>query len=241
MSRRLWIFCLIAAAAAVVFIRLGFWQVGRLHERRARNAEIAAQRRDAPVSFRSLPADAMLAHYRAATVAGRYDYAHELVLASRTRQGSPGVELLTPVRIAGTDTAVLVDRGWVYSPNGSTVDRVRWREGDSAHVAGYVELYPPDAGVTSSSFGPRIVRRASRSEIAAKVPYPVAPYFLIVMEDSSTADHPARRAAPVLDEGSHFSYAVQWFAFAAIAIGGAAAVVFREREERRGTWKLSNE
>lgn len=241
MSRRLWVFCLIAAAAAAVFIRLGVWQIGRLHERRARNAEIAAQQRDAPVAFGALPADTALAHYRAATLAGRYDYEHELVLATRTRQGSPGVELLTPVRVAGTDTAVLVDRGWVYSPDGSTVDRTRWREGDSARIAGYVELYPADAGVTSSSFGPRIIRRASRSEIAARVPYPVAPYFLIATSKTSKGAHPARRDSLMLGEGPHFSYAVQWFCFAAIAVGGAAAVVFREREERRGTWQVPTE
>lgn len=237
MSRRLWIFCAFAALAAVLFLRLGFWQISRLHERVARNAEIASQQLDAPVRFHSLPSDTALAHYRAARLEGRFDYAHELVLASRSRRGSPGVELLTPVIVAGSDTAVLVNRGWVYSPNGSSVDLARWKEGDSAHVTGYVEVYPPDAGITSSAFGPRVIRRASRSEIGAKIPYPVAPFFLIEQGDTISRDHPVRRDAIVLNEGPHRSYAIQWFSFAVIAIGGAAAVVFREREETRGTWR----
>jgi len=33
----------------------------------------------------------------------------------------------------------------------------------------------------------------------------------------------------VLDEGPHRGYAIQWFAFAAIAIAGAIVVVWRER------------
>jgi surfeit locus 1 family protein len=238
MSRRTWVFCALAIGAAALFVRLGFWQLSRLHERQARNAVITAQRLDAPVAFGALPRDTAAARYRAAHLDGRYDYSHELVLASRTRNGSPGVELLTPVRNAGSDTAVLVDRGWVYSPDGSSVDLARWREGDSAEVAGYVESYMSDAGVTTSAFGPRVVRRISRREIAAKVPYPVAPYYLIVTSDSANREHPARRSEPVLNEGSHRSYAIQWFSFAAIAIGGAAAVVFREREERRGRWKV---
>jgi surfeit locus 1 family protein len=118
------------------------------------------------------------------------------------------------------------------------VDLARWREADSAHVHGYVQTYTPDDGVTTSAFGPRVVRRTSRSEIAAKVPFPVAPYFLIVTSDSAGRDHPARRAVPVLDEGPHRSYAIQWFSCALIALGGAAAVVFREREEKRGRWKV---
>jgi len=238
MSRRTWLFCALALGSAALFIRLGFWQLSRLHERQARNAVIAAQRLDAPVAFGALPRDTAGARYRAAHLDGRYDYAHELVLASRTRNGSPGVELLTPVRSAGSDTVVLVDRGWVYSPDGSSVDLAKWREGDSARVDGYVETYTPDQGVTTSAFGPRVVRRISRREVAAKVPFPVAPYYLIATSDSANRAHPARRSEPVLDEGPHRSYAIQWFSFAAIAIGGAAAVVFREREERRGRWKV---
>jgi surfeit locus 1 family protein len=92
--------------------------------------------------------------------------------------------------------------------------------------------------VTTSSFGPRVVRRASAGEIAAKVPYPVAPYYLIATSDSAGRDHPVRREEPVLDEGPHRGYAIQWFSFALIAIGGAAAVVFREREEKRGQWRV---
>jgi surfeit locus 1 family protein len=228
------LFCAFALVAAGLFLRLGFWQVSRLHERQTRNAGVAAQQRGAPIPFAALPRDTASAHYRPASLAGRYDYQHELVRASRTNNGSPGVELLTPVRIAGRDTAVLVNRGWVYSPDGGTVDLARWREGDSAQVTGYVELYTPDAGTTSSVSGPRIVRRVSRAEIAAKVPYPVAPFYVVAVEspDSSGRHHPVRRVIPPLDDGSHRSYAIQWFSFALIALGGAAAVVAREQRAR---------
>jgi surfeit locus 1 family protein len=226
------LFCAFALAAAALFIRLGLWQVSRLHERQARNAAIGAQLRSAPRPLSSLPRDTGAAHYHPATVTGRFDYDHELVVASRMRQGSPGVELVTPVRVAGSDTAVLVNRGWVYSPNASTVDRTRWREGDSASVTGYVELYGPDAGVTSSAIDPRIVRRVSRSEIAAKVPYPVAPFYLVAIGGTDTSAHPGRRELPALDDGPHRGYAFQWFAFAVIALGGAGAVVARERRGR---------
>jgi surfeit locus 1 family protein len=233
MRRRTLIFCALAVVAAAVFIRLGVWQIARLRERQARNAEVVQQQRGVPIPMRALPGDTGAAHYRAATVAGRYDYEHEVVLTNRTRNGSPGVELLTPVRVTGWDTAVLVDRGWVYSPDGTVVDRARWREADSAEVTGYVELYSRDAGVTSATRDPRIIRRVSAGELAAKIPYPLAPYYLVETGDTVGA-HPARRSLPPLDEGSHRSYAFQWFCFAAIALGGAAAVVSRERSAARG-------
>ena len=229
MSRRTILFLALALAAGALFVRLGFWQLARLHERQARNAVVAGRQRGTALPVRALPRDTAAARYHPATVDGHFDYDHELVLSSRTHQGSPGVELLTPVRMVGTDTAVLVNRGWVYSPNGGTVDRSRWREGDSAHVVGYAELYAPDAGATSSSTDARIVRRVSRQEIASKVPYPVAPFYLVARSDSGSAVHPARRDLPALDDGPHGSYAVQWFCFAAIALGGGAAVWWRER------------
>jgi surfeit locus 1 family protein len=235
MKRRTILFCAFAVAAAALFVRLGFWQIDRLHEKRARNTVIAHQRDGAPLPISSIPRDTAEAHYRTASVAGRFDYEHELVVTSRTRRGAPGVELLTPVRVAGVDTAVLVNRGWVYSPDGGTVDRSRWREGDSAHVTGYVELYAPDAGATASATDPRIVRRVSRSEIAAKIPYPVAPFYLVYLGDTASAGHPSRREVPVLDDGPHATYAFQWFCFAAIALGGAAAVGWRERRAERST------
>jgi surfeit locus 1 family protein len=228
MSLRTTVFCLIAAIAAALFIRLGFWQIGRLHERQAHNAIVAARLRLAPVPFAQLPRDTAAAHYRLASVTGPFDYDHELVLTNRTRRGSPGVDLLTPVRLAGSDTVVLVDRGWVYAPDGSSVSRARWREGDTARVAGYVELYTPDNGGTTLAKDPSIVRHASRREISARLPYPIAPFLVVMVGDTGTASQPARRELPVLDDGPHRSYAVQWFCFAAIALGGAAAVIRRE-------------
>ena len=49
-------------------------------------------------------------------------------MTGRTRSGSPGVHILTPLRIPESDTALLVNRGWVYSPDARTVDLTRWRE-----------------------------------------------------------------------------------------------------------------
>ena len=230
MSRRIVVFCVLAAIAAAVFLRLGFWQLDRLRDRRARNATVEQQQRGRPMPLVALPHDTAQAHYRAASVDGRYDYDHELVLSNRTRRGSPGVDLLTPVIIAGSDTAILVNRGWVYSPDGASVDLQRWHEGDSAHLRGYVELITADTALAISSH-PRVVRHVSRAELDSKIPYRVASFYLIAFGDTTDLAHPARRDLPVLDDGPHRGYALQWFAFALIAIAGAVIVVQRERSQ----------
>lgn len=229
MSRRSIAFCVLALIAAGVFVRLGVWQLARLHEKVRRNTSIAAQQLQPSTELASVPRDTAGAHYRKATVTGRFDYDQEVVLGARTHQGSPGVDLLTPLRITGSDTAILVDRGWVYSPDGASVDRTRWRERDSATITGYIELYASDPSVTRFARDPRLVRRVSRAELGSRIRYPLAPYYLVATGDSADGAHPARRELPALDEGPHRSYALQWFAFAAIALTGAGLVIARER------------
>lgn len=233
MSRRIVVFCMFAVVAAIVFARLGFWQLSRLSERQAHNALVIAHQLESPAPFAGLPADTGQAHYRIASVRGLFDYDHELVLSGRTRRGSPGVEFITPVRVAGSDTAILVNRGWAYSPDAQFVDRARWREGDSAHVTGYAELYSADSGVTSAK-DPHVVRRLNRQDIAAKIPYPVGKFYLVAVGDTADLSHPARRELPALDDGPHRGYAFQWFSFAAISLIGAGIVVRRERRGSEG-------
>ncbi|RMF01440.1 MAG: SURF1 family protein, partial [Chloroflexi bacterium] len=48
-------------------------------------------------------------HRRRVTVTGTFDNAESVILQNRPFQGRAGVELLTPLRISGSKTAVLVD------------------------------------------------------------------------------------------------------------------------------------
>jgi surfeit locus 1 family protein len=225
------VFLGVAIIAAAVCIRLGFWQLHRRTERKARNALIVSRLDSAAVDVTGLPHDTATARFRRVRVTGVPDYEHELIFAARTYKGSPGVNFLTPVRIPGRDTAVIVNRGWVYSPDGSTVDESRWRD-TSLTFTGYVEELP---SVTGSSYAsrPRVIARLSYAAVSKALPYPVAPFYVVALGDSVIApDRLARLTVPPLDEGPHLNYAIQWFAFALIALVGAGVVVKQQREER---------
>jgi surfeit locus 1 family protein len=227
---KLRLFVTLAILAAALFVRLGIWQLHRLDERRARNRLIAAQLEAAPVDVQALPKDTALAHYRRVRVSGERDYDHELVYAARTHDGAPGVDLLTPVRIAGSDTAILVNRGWVYAADGATVDLPNLRDLDST-FEGYVEEFPPGPGAAFST-NPRTIARLSHDIAAKALPYPIAPFYVVlgagrvaITDPASKTRQPTRIGAPDFDEGPHKSYAFQWFSFAVIALVGAGAVV----------------
>jgi surfeit locus 1 family protein len=219
---------LLAFVASALFVRLGFWQLHRRQERRARNALIAGRLDSAVADVSALPRDTAQARYRRVHVRGIPDYEHELIYATRSYRGSPGVYLLTPVRIPGRDTAVLVNRGWVYSPDGSTVELARWREADSSFT-GYAEELPSSGG-RSFANNPRVIARLAYDVVARALPYPVAPVYVVALGDSVIApDRMARLTIPPLDEGPHLNYAFQWFGFAVVALVGAAVVVSQGR------------
>lgn len=237
MPRRIITFVLLAIVFAAGCIRLGFWQLSRLSQRRARNAITAARLSQPIVPLASLTADSA-SWLRRARVSGTPDYDHEVVLAARTYEGSPGVHLLTPVRIAGHDTAFLVNRGWIYSPDGASVDTRRWREPDTTFV-GYADVLPqgnrsPSVGVLRRD--QRIARELDAASIGSLIPYPVSRLYLVATQQDTAipvSQRVVRLSPPPLDEGPHLGYAVQWFSFAAIALIGAAAVAVRDRTARR--------
>lgn len=235
MRRGTILFLVIAALVAAVCVRLGVWQLGRLGERRAANALVRARLDSAVVDVGRLPADTALARYRRATARGTYDFEHEIVLSGRSRAGSPGVNLLTPLRVPGADTAVLVNRGWVYSPSARDVERAQWREGAEAEVTGFVGTYiDPTTGAAVVGGQPRTIRWLDPRTIDSLIPYPVTPYYLVATDTGGAIDSvPARLAPPPLDEGSHLGYAFQWFSFAAIFLGGAGVVAWKQRGGRR--------
>lgn len=222
---------------AVLFVRLGLWQVERLEERRQHNALLRARLAAAPVPVESLRGLPDSLRYRRASLRAPADYAHELLVANRTRNGSPGVWLVTPAAIPGRDTAILVARGWVYAADGSTADRARWREGDSLTVDGYLDVLPPPAATGDSiAARPGTVTRLDRARVSARLGRPVWPLYLLATGDAAeqTADRAARFTLPELNDGPHRSYAIQWFSFAAIAVVGAAMVILSDRRTRRG-------
>jgi surfeit locus 1 family protein len=238
-TRRAIGFVIFAIFVAAGCVRLGFWQLHRLSDRRAANAKLA-QRLAMPAApaFEAMR-DTGLAEDRRATASGTFDWDHELSLAARTHEGSPGANILTPLRVAGTDTAVLVNRGWVYAADAMTVDFDRWREPNAAAVTGYlVEIPRVGRGMISTPSNPRVVRHLEYDSLAKRLPYPIAPFILVVTENRSTGSRsasrdstPARLPMPLLDEGPHLGYAIQWFAFALIGLVGAAVVA---RADRRG-------
>ncbi len=227
------LFGALTVIAAAVCIRLGVWQLNRLTQRRAQNAIVLARGTMPVVSVSSLRSvDTTASHWRRVHIHGVADYAGEVVHATRSQAGSPGVHVLTPVRpLDGGwgDTAVLLLRGFVYSPDGRTFDRDKARESDTLDLDALVLAFPAHApGRVQMTTATRAVRLLDRDTLAALTGHPLAPFILLALGDTAMSDiaKAVRVPPPSPSEGPHQSYAIQWFAFATVFLVGFAAFIW---------------
>jgi surfeit locus 1 family protein len=236
---RVIVFAVISLSLAALFVRLGFWQLGRLEWRRALNAEVAAHLAAPPVPVEALPTDSAALRYRRVILRGVFDYANEVVLTQRIRGGSPGVNLLTPLRVPGKDSAYLINRGWVYSPDGKRVDQQTWREPDTAEVLAFaLPAYTAVSGGVGLN-SPKVMRTLDFDAVQQGMPYPIARLQLMQLGDTAPKGNvPPRLVPPPPSEGAHKSYAVQWFSFASIAVIGA--ILFAYNDRRRHLPRVDN-
>ena len=114
--RRPWIFItVLVIVASIVMVRLGIWQLNRLEQRRAFNAQVLSQIDEAPLTLTDnvISGNVEALEFRTVIIDGQYDLANTLVLGNQVWNEQIGVHLLTPLIISGTQSIILVDRGWI--------------------------------------------------------------------------------------------------------------------------------
>ncbi len=212
----------VAFLVAAVCVRLGVWQLDRLHQRRERNAVLVAARVRPPLEVTgSVSGDS--ARDRRLAARGVYDYGHERLWRARSFEGVPGVDLVTPLRLAD-GSAVLVDRGWAPSPDAYHLDQTAYREADSAVVLGLGMLAPRTRG----DVDPAALRDS--------VPYRLLPFVIQQLPPATPISRSLppgliRWPSPELSDGPHLFYAIQWFSFGLISVVGSLALARKRAAE----------
>lgn len=222
-------FALLVILMSALFVFLGRWQWHRHEDRRERNTQYEAAAAAPTVRLGTLAsADAPLdptAQYRLVTVDGRYDADHQLL--QRNPNGRSGYAVITPL-VTGDGAALLVNRGFV-PPSRTDANTP---EADVSPPSGEVQ-----ATVRLRVSAPSDARQAppgqlyviDTDQIAAGLPYPLYPAYgeLVrqVPTPSATLELPESQAPGL---GPHLFYAIQWWLFIGIAVGGFILLLRRE-------------
>lgn len=231
--RRIVLFSVTIVVAAAC-VRLGIWQLHRLADRRGAKARAVSGRALPPIDA-SIGTPALLP-YRRAVLTGDLDMPQEFVLRNRLIRGVPAVLIVTPLRMPGYDSAVLVNRGYVPAADAIDPGRATWSEPTPKRFRGAL-FEVPDRGD-----GAPLIRRGRETWwgldlrlMRARLPYPVSSLYLVAEADSAEGRahtiggkvYPFRAELPPMDNGPHLMYAVQWFGIAVAAVAFGIAFVLR--------------
>lgn len=236
---RRWLFAtLLVLLACAVMVRLGFWQLDRLAQRRAFNARVSEQMAQPPLDLNDAPPEADLAamEYRTVRLSGRFDYEHQVAIRNQAWENRLGVHLLTPLRLDDSEQAVMVDRGWIPLEDFQAGDLSPFDEAVDATIEGVLrrsQSQPSFGGRADAPLQPgewRAVWNFVTLEwMAQQMPYPLLNVYVVQAPEDGRDGLPYRHLPEVeLTEGPHLGYAVQWFLFAAILFLGYPFYVRKE-------------
>lgn len=181
-----------AAAGCAAGIALGNWQSGRAEEKRAAAAAV-----------------------RTVSVRGTFDPRHTVLLDNKVRHRQPGYEVVTPLKVAGSDEHVLVVRGWIAAPASRDVlPEVRTPAGVTS-IEGVSQARLPRLLVHGETHG-KVRQTLEIDAFAAETGLRLQPRFI---EQHSQADDGLLRewSRPDFGVEKHESYALQWYSLAVLA------------------------
>jgi len=225
-------FHLLVVAAIITMVNLGFWQLRRLDDRQAFNADVEASYDQPPLSLddvveelvESTPSDL---EWRPVEVSGTYLPDETVFVVNRSQGGRAGRNVVVPL-LLDDGRILLVNRGFV--PLADDPPAVPGTVGSTVEVTGRVRPSQQRGlgQLTDPADGDLVeVQRIDLDRLAPQLPGDVVPFYVDLSSSSppERTPYPEPVAAPRLGEGNHLSYAVQWFVFAtAVAIGWVLAV-----------------
>jgi cytochrome oxidase assembly protein ShyY1 len=225
-----WIgFHLLCLAAVVAMVFLGLWQLRRLDEKRTFNEAVRAVAEAPIVDY--VPGGAQPAYQRVRATGEYLD--REFIVVNVSQGGSGGRDQVAALAL-DDGSLLLVNRG--FSAGNTPLPALP--EGRVEVMGRVRESMTPRRGQTADDGTQQLtqIRRVDLDALALQFDVPLQSVFVDALEeDGAAVDGLVPIAFPALDEGSHFSYAVQWFLFSGFVVLGWVLAVRRSRQPTSGS------
>jgi cytochrome oxidase assembly protein ShyY1 len=244
----------IVLALCLSMIWLGFWQLGRLDDKKRFRDDVGALLELAPVPIGDVSLTAA-DRYRPVSITGAFDPDSTVLVANRGFKGQSGYEILTVLRIADDLTAggtavdtqgnaeragdapvgsVVVDRGWIpLSGAVATLPEIPAPPEGTVVVTGFLDTFE-DGSVTLDAGPPAVVTKTAVEHFTTTGAPALAP-LVVQLTDLAPplADgQPFPQEPPDISLGPHLSYAIQWFVFTAMLMTMWPLLIRRSRQLR---------
>ena len=208
---------LVTLVLLTLFVVLGRWQWHRGEAKEAVWAEYERNAASTPLGTRALDSVARFARIE---LSGAFESDHQFLLDNRSHAGKPGYEVLTPLRL-DDGRRLLVNRGWV--PFTGFRDRLPdvSMTAMPATISGRIDDLP-SRGLASGHAAPdgawpKVTSFPTLDELSTALGTKLEPRILLL--DPQVAGGYVREwSPPGMPPTRHFSYAIQWWGFAAVLL-----------------------
>lgn len=224
----------LGAVFFLLFAGLGVWQVERLQWKLDLIARVDARIHAEPVAAPGKDDWANVNvkddEYRHVTLTGAYLNDRQVLVHALTERGA-GYWVLTPMR-SEDGALTFVNRGFVPSGKRGILSQAETQIAGETTVTGLLRMPEPGGFFLRPNDPARddwnsrdVAAFAARANLG-----PVAPYFIDADASSNSGNLPVGGLTVVRFRNSHLSYAITWFALAAMVAGAA---IFLWRHERK--------
>lgn len=203
-----------------ITLAMGNWQRQRAADKEAQAAQFAAAADAPPIDLAGGEVDASRLRFRMVRARGEYDAARQLFIDNKIYAGRAGYHVVAPLKLAGSERFVLVDRGWI-------AQGARRSELPSAPappglltVMGRANLPPQHYLELGSERGRGpLWQNLDLGRIAEATGLDLLPVIVEQIDPVTPGDGLVRDwPAPDLGADRNRSYMLQWYSFAALSI-----------------------
>jgi surfeit locus 1 family protein len=236
MIRRLltprWIVVHLGVLALVILMSyLAFWQLSRLDQKKSFNATLTAHSTAPVLKVEDIVStDIEAIEWRRVELGGSYLTDKIVTVINRSQNGAAGYDVLVPFRTT-TNQTFLVNKGFMQLSMPLPTLRTT-----PLTVLGYIrdtQSRGTLGAIDSTDAAVREFQRFDIPLISERLGVDTPPLFVQLRNElpAPTEQWPAPVSLPELNEGTHLSYAVQWFFFALTALVAWVFVVRRKMRE----------
>lgn len=212
-----WWMVILSCLFIAVFLRLGFWQLGRAEEKKQMLAVQANFAQKAPIVWKA--GEAKPEQYQQLQVVGNY-LPQILLFDNQHYQHQFGYHVLNPLQL-NDKQVLLIDRGWVAGDINRQLLPEITVPTETQTLTGYA-YYPSDNWVLGPAYEEKknnvtIIERIDTKLIGQFLHKSVYP-FIIRLDKDNAQGYVREWSIVAMPAERHYAYALQWFAMALVIL-----------------------
>lgn len=214
------------------FMALGQWQLERAQQKRNLASQLDTRRKLPQLKLDPKGVNFEEVEFRTLSVTGRLSTDKQVLIENRKHRGKNGYHVMTPMQIDGSDQYLLINRGWVASQS----QALRQAPDQNISVSGRVIIPLPPALVLNKAIpggNENIWPYLTLERYQEWSGLNIAP-FLLLQDPNDSTGFIRQWPLPQYSDTMHIGYAIQWYAFAVIALGTWLRLSLQRSDNTRG-------